>query len=71
MDKMYFLPGDIVTLRHDIPNKPTMWVVKKVTKSIAITAVKGELFLGILCRWFSESGELQEAVFNTKDLTKI
>ena len=26
---------------------------------------------GIKCRWFTESGQLQEAVFNTKDLIKV
>ena len=31
-DKIYFNPGDMVTLRQDIPNKPTMIVVKKITK---------------------------------------
>ena len=30
-DKIYFNPGDMVTLRQDIPNKPTMIVVKKET----------------------------------------
>ena len=29
--KQYFLPGDVVTLRQDIPNKPIMLVVKKET----------------------------------------
>jgi hypothetical protein len=26
---------------------------------------------GIRCRWFTDKGELQEAVWNTKDLYKI
>jgi len=26
---------------------------------------------GIKCRWFTELGEIQEAIFNTKDLIKI
>jgi len=30
-DKIYFQPGDLVTLKKDIPNKPIMIVVKKVT----------------------------------------
>ena len=30
-EKIYFMPGDIVTLKQDIPNKPQMIVVKKET----------------------------------------
>ena len=29
------------------------------------------VFLGIRCMWFTETKELKEAVFNTKDLEKI
>ena len=68
--KQYFLPGDVVTLRQDIPNKPTMLVDKKVKKTIKTESLVGEYFQGILCRWFTTTGELQEAIFNTKDLTK-
>lgn len=71
MDKLFFLPGDVVTIRQDIPNKPTMWVVKKVTKSLNTPTLKGDFFQGILCRWFTTSGELQESIFNTKDLIKL
>ena len=32
--KTFYVPGDLVTLRHDkIENKPIMYVVEKVTKS--------------------------------------
>ena len=50
-EKIYFTPGMVVTLRQDIPNKPTMLVVRKKTMTI-----KGddEKFLqGIICRWFT------------------
>lgn len=70
INKLYFLPGDVVTLRQNIPNKPTMIVVKKVTKSIKTESLKGDFFQGILCRWFTSQGVLQEAIFNTKDLLK-
>ena len=30
-DKIYFLPGDLVRFKRDLPNSPTMLVVKKVT----------------------------------------
>lgn len=70
--KQFFLPGDIVTLRQDIPNKPTMLVVKKVTKNIRTTSnERSEYFQGILCRWFTTQEKLQECVFNTKDLIKL
>lgn len=69
--KQFFLPGDVVTLRQDIPNKPTMIVVKKVTKTIRTDNLQGDFFQGILCRWFTTMGQLQESVFNTKDLIKL
>ena len=31
-NKDYYLPGDVVTIRQDVPNKPTMIVVKKSIK---------------------------------------
>lgn len=50
-EKTFFLPGDIVTIRQQIPNKPTMIVIKKVTKTIRIeTTIKNDIFQGILCR---------------------
>jgi len=48
--KQFFLPGNVVTLRQDIPNKPTMYVVKKVTKTIKTDTLNGDFFQGILCR---------------------
>ena len=69
--KQFFLPGDVVTIRQEIPNKPTMIVVKKVTRTIRIGGEeKNDLFQGILCRWFTKEGLLQEAIFNTKDILK-
>ena len=69
--KTYFLPGDVVTLRQDIPNKPKMVVVKKVDKKIKISDSVTNFFQGILCRSFTTNGELQESIFNTKDLIKL
>lgn len=69
--KQFFLPGDVVTLRQDIPNKPIMIVVRKVTKTIKTTDARNDYFQGILCRWFTTEGCLQESVFNTKDLQKL
>lgn len=72
-DKIYFLPGDVVTLRQDIPNKPTM-VVCRVETGIFKHIEDGEkknTLRGIKCRWFTNDGKIQEAIFNTKDLIKI
>ena len=72
-EKVYFLPGDVVTLKkHEIiPNAPIMLVVKKITKTINRENIKGDFFQGILCRWFTDTGQLQEAQFNTKDIIKL
>ena len=71
-DKIFFLPGDVVTLKQNIPNKPTMLVLKKETYIFKNkTDNKEPILKGIKCRWFTTTGEMQEAVFNTKDLIKI
>ena len=71
LEKQYFLPGDVVKLRQNVPNKPTMIVLKKVTNAITINGVKNSYFQGLLCRWFTTEGQLQESIFNTKDLQKV
>lgn len=69
-DKTIFLPGDLVTVRHEILNKPIMIVVRKET-TIFRDENKTNSLKGIRCRWFTTNNELQEAVWNTKDLIKI
>lgn len=72
---IYFSPGQVVTLKQDIANKPTMIVVKKETSLFKHDTKRMEdkksALIGIRCRWFTTSGELQEAVWNTKDLVLI
>lgn len=72
---IYFNPGDLVQLRQDIPNKPVMIVVKKETSLFKHDSKRLEdkrpVLKGIRCRWFTSTGELQENVFNTKDLIKL
>lgn len=72
---VYFNPGDVVQLKQNIPNKPTMIVVKKETSLFKHDSVRVEdkrpILKGIRCRWFTSTGELQENVFNTKDLIKL
>ena len=69
-DKMMFFPGDLVTLRQELPNKPVMVVVRKES-TIFRDENKTNSLKGIRCRWFTISNELQEAVWNTKDLIKL
>ena len=48
-----------------------MVVVKKETSLFKHEAKKDDkkpILIGIRCRWFTANGELQEAIFNTKDL---
>jgi uncharacterized protein YodC (DUF2158 family) len=72
LDKIYFMPGDIVELKQNIPNKPTMIVVKKKTLTIKPKDEDKTNFLqGMLCMWFTTDGLYQERVFNTKDLRKV
>lgn len=68
-EKVFFLPGDVVTIKQDIPNKPTMLVVKKET--LTFKTDQPDFFKGIRCRWFTTDGRIQEAVFNTKDIIKL
>lgn len=71
MENIFFNPGDIVTLKQDIPNKPTMIVIKKETslfKHDSKREDKHSILIGIRCRWFTNAGLMQEAIFNTKDL---
>ena len=51
--KTFYVPGDIVTLRHDlIENKPIMYVVEKVTKSFVNkdSDERENVFVGIKTR---------------------
>lgn len=69
-EKIYFAPGDVVTLRQDLPNKPTMLVVRKKTLTIKGEEA-GKFLQGIVCRWFTSDGHLEENIFSTKDLIKL
>ena len=65
-----FFPGDLVSLRQALPNKPVMIVVRKES-TIFRDENKNNNLKGIRCRWFTTNNKLQEAVWNTKDLIKI
>ena len=72
-DRVYFMPGDLVQVRQNIDNKPIMIVKEKETKRFNPNREdQGKDFLvGIRCIWFDKNQDLQEAVFNTKDLNLI
>lgn len=65
-EKVYFHPGDVVQLRQDVTNRPTMIVKSKDT----IADDDAPRLLGITCMWFNTNMELQTARFSTKDLEK-
>ena len=69
-EKVFFKPGDLVTLRQDLPNKPIMLVVRKETNLIP-DQFKDTQLRGIHCRWFTTDGEMQSATWSTKDLELI
>lgn len=73
IDRVYLAPGDLVRVKHEIDYVPTMFVVEKCSRNIRNkeTGDTESMFLGIKCRWFNANGDLQEAIFNTKDLIKV
>ena len=71
-EKIFFIAGDIVEVRHDIENKPKMFVTDKVTKSIKDKDGNVEnVFLGLKCKWYDKNQVLHEAIFSTKDLKHV
>lgn len=70
-EKVYFKPGDVVQLRQRnlIGHAPRMLVVGIDNKRY-ITESKDTL-KGVRCCWFSVNMEIQECVFNTKDLELV
>ncbi len=51
-NRVFYNPGDIVTVKHDVPNKPVMFVIEKCTRSLfnKDTQEIENIFLGIKCR---------------------
>ena len=71
-EKIFFVAGDIVEVRHDIENKPKMFVTDKITKSIKDKDGNIEnVFLGLKCKWYDKNQVLHEAIFSTKDLKHV
>jgi hypothetical protein len=57
-ERVYFMPGDKVTLRQEIPNKPIMIVVKKESYMFKNKDNNESTLKGIRCRWFTDNGFL-------------
>ena len=71
-ENIFYKPGDIVQIKQDIPNKPLMILVKKETSLFKNNMEdKKNVLKGIRCRWFTTTGQLQETVWNTKDLVLV
>lgn len=69
-EKVFLQPGDLVTFKQDIPNKPVMMVVRKETNMFK-NQPSGISLKGIRCRWFTDSKFVQEIVVSTKDLVLV
>ena len=69
-EKVFLQPGDVVTLKQDVPNKPTMIVVRKEI-NVFKDQPNGISLKGIRCRWFTADGFIQEMVVSTKDLVLV
>lgn len=69
-EKIYFTPGDTVRCKQ-LPDAPLMYVLRKKELAFKDAENKSKILQGIICRWFTADGLLQEAVFNTKDLLKV
>ena len=48
-----------------------MLVLKKEISILKNKLVEDNILKGIKCRWFTTDGQLQEAIFNTKDIILI
>lgn len=71
-ESIFYKPGDLVTLKQEIPNKPLMIVIKKETSLFKNNMEdKKNVLKGIRCRWFTTTGQLQETIWNTKDLQLV
>jgi len=68
-EKTYFLPGDLVTIKLDIPNKPIMVVKGREVRYFKDSEMNH--LKGIKCWWFNKNQELQVAVFHSKELQHV
>lgn len=70
--RVFYSPGELVTIRHDLENKPVMLVKEKVERSFKDKdGNTNTTFVGIKVQWFDKNQVLREAIFSTKDLMHI
>lgn len=69
-EKTFFIPGDRV-ICVKVNNSPEMYVLHKKELTFKDRENKDKILQGIVCRWFTDDGMVQEALFNTKDLQKL
>lgn len=69
-EKIYFTPGMRVKCKA-VTNSPEMYVLRKKELTFKDAEDKNKVLQGIVCRWFTADGLMQEAMFNTKDLIRI
>jgi len=70
---IYYAPGQLVRVRHEVENRPIMWIVEKSSRNMRNpnTNEVEPVFQGMKCRWFDTNMNLQESIFNTKDLELV
>lgn len=72
-EKVFFKPGDVVTLRQELLDKPLM-VVKSIDK-VTIRNKRDDderpTLFGVTCFWYTTDFQLQEYRYNTKDLIHV
>lgn len=69
-EKLFFQPGMRVRCTK-VSNSPEMYVLHKKEFVFKDKEDKSKILQGMVCRWFTNDGLLQEAVFNTKDIEAI
>lgn len=67
-DLVFFKGGDLVKIKHNIPNRPIM-LVKHIVK--ARPNDSKSILLGVRCFWFDSNLAYNEQTFSSKDLVKV
>ena len=67
-EKIFYIPGTLVTLKHDEMSSPVMLVIDKKTRTYTRNGEIVTEFVGIKTQWFDKNNVLREGVFSTKDL---
>lgn len=74
-EKVHLHAGDVVMVRHSIPNKPRMIVkrvrfapIPKKTRDEYGIESEAKRLLGVVCFWFDTKSVYNEQEFNSKDL---